>query len=302
MSPADESSQASPLITRGRLTRRRLVLGSGAAAILAGLAIDRQVATTAQDATPQAGNAVGATPAAAGTPAPLPTMPPEISQYANDWPTPQGNLLNHRAAANSSINSSNITGLEVAWTFPITASSGFGGMTCTPIVAGDAVYVQDMLSNVFAINRQTGEQIWEANYNTTCEGPNGVAIGYGMIYGSTGDSREVFALDATTGKEVWKTLLSGNTRDGIDMAPAVYGGVVMISTVPGNSKAFYEGGARGVLYGLDAATGQILWQFYTVEADLWGSPSINSGGGSWYPPAVDDAGNMYWDIANPAPP
>jgi outer membrane protein assembly factor BamB len=174
-------------------------------------------------------------------------------------------------------------------------------MTCTPIIAGDAIYVQDMLSNVFAINRNTGEVIWETDYNASCEGPNGVAIGYGMIYGATGDNREVFALDAATGKEVWRTLISGNSREGIDMAPAVFGGMVLISTVPGNSKAFYEGGARGVLFGLDATNGDILWQFYTVEADLWGNPSINSGGGSWYPPAVDDAGNLYWDIANPAP-
>jgi outer membrane protein assembly factor BamB len=270
------------------LNRRRFILASGAALVAAGLA--PRLKASAQDATP-----------AASPTGPLPTIPPEIEQYANDWPTPQGNLKNQRAAANSSIDSSNVANLSVAWTFPIEAVSGSGGATCTPIVAGDTVYIQDMLSNVFAINRDSGEVTWKAEYNATSEGPNGVALGYGMIYGSTGDNREVFALDAATGKEVWKTLLSGNTREGIDMAPNVYGGMVLISTVPGNSKAFYDGGARGTLFGLDASTGEILWQFATVDEDLWGNPNINSGGGSWYPPAVDDDGNLYWDIANPAP-
>ena len=275
-------------------TRRRLLIGGSAAVALGGLVSYFPV--FAQNATPEAGNTGSATP----TPS-LPAMPPEITQYANDWPTPQGNLFNHRANLNATIQASNVSSLEVAWSFPVKATGAFGGMTCTPIVAGQAVYVQDMLSNVFALDRDSGDVIWEKDYNATSEGPNGVSIGYGMIYGSTGDNREVFALDVKTGQEVWRTILSGNDREGIDMAPAVYGGMVLVSTVPGNSKAFYSGGARGVLFGLDASTGEILWQFYTTDADLWGNPSVNSGGGSWYPPAIDGDGNMYWDIANPAP-
>jgi outer membrane protein assembly factor BamB len=280
------------------LTRRRLLVGGGAALAIGGLT--SRLPVFAQDAaTPPAAEEQGPTPS---TPtAELPTMPPELTQFANDWPTPQGNLSNHRANANTSITASNVASLDVAWTFPVTATGGFGGMTCTPIIAGQAVYVQDMLSNVFALDRDSGAVIWEKDYNATTEGPNGVSIGYGMIYGATGDNREVFALDVTTGEEVWRTILSGNTREGIDMAPAVYGGTVYVSTVPGNSQEFYSGGARGVLFALDAATGEILWQFYTTDADLWGNPSVNSGGGAWYPPAIGADGNLYWDIANPAP-
>jgi outer membrane protein assembly factor BamB len=275
-------------------TRRRLLIGGSAAVALGGFV--SHFPAFAQDATPEAANTGSATP----TPS-LPAMPPEITQYANDWPTPQGNLFNQRANLNATIQASNVTSLDVAWSFPVKATGAFGGMTCTPIVAGQAVYVQDMQSNVFALDRDSGDVIWEKDYNSSTEGPNGVSIGYGMIYGSTGDSREVFALDATNGKEVWRTILSGNTREGIDIAPAVYGGTVLASTVPGNSQSFYSGGARGVLFGLDATSGQILWQVYTTDIDLWGNPSVNSGGGSWYPPAIDGDGNMYWDVANPAP-
>ncbi len=281
-------------------TRRRVVAGSaaGAAAIMAAIALRN--GGFAQDATPEAAMEGAASPVA-GDFSTLPMVPPEITQFADDWPTPQGNLSNQRSAQNSTIDSSNVAGLEVAWTFPLTTVSAYGGTTGTPIIAGDVVYIQDQASNVYAIDRNTGEQVWVKQYDIPTIGPNGVALGYGKIFGSTGDGRSVFALDMTTGEEVWNVLLTGNAREGIDMAPQVHGGLVYISTVPGNSETFYEGGARGVLYALDATSGQIIWQFYTVDNDLWGEPTVNSGGGSWYPPAVDEAGNTYWDIANPAP-
>ena len=54
---------------------------------------------------------------------------------------------------------------------------------------------------------------------------------------------------------------------------------------------------------LDAATGKVRWTFDTVkDGDLWGHPEINSGGGAWYPPAIDErTGMLYIGIANPAP-
>ncbi|HEU0164596.1 MAG TPA: PQQ-binding-like beta-propeller repeat protein [Thermomicrobiales bacterium] len=278
--------QSKPTVSRLHLNRRRFLAAAATATAIA--TAGARVPALAQDS---------ATPAAAA----LPVVPPELTQYAKDWPTPQGNAANQRNATGSTITSKNVGDLEIAWSFPIKATSGSGGLTCTPLIAGQVVYIQDMQSNVFALDRDTGKQIWEAPLNAGTEGPNGVALGYGMIFASTGDNRELVALDAATGKEKWRTLLSGNTRDGIDMAPAVYNGMVFISTVPGNGKAFYDGGARGILFALDAASGQILWQFYTTDADLWGDPSVNSGGGSWYPPAIDPDGNLYWDIANPAP-
>ena len=47
----------------------------------------------------------------------------------------------------------------------------------------------------------------------------------------------------------------------------------------------------------------LLWSFDTVASpDLWGNPSVNSGGGSWYPPSFSPAsGLLYVGIANPAP-
>ena len=85
------------------------------------------------------------------------------------------------------------------------------------------------------------------------------------------------------------------------MAPGVNGDLVYVSTVPGNPDGFYTGNGQGILHALNAETGEKVWQFDTVPADLWGNKEINSGGGLWHPPAFDDQGDAYIDIANPAP-
>ncbi len=237
-----------------------------------------------------------------GTPTALgPAVPPEIDENVDGWPIAQGNLAGHRSAQGSPIDSSNVDQLEVAWEFPIEATNPFGAITSTPVVVGEVVYIQDMLNNVFALDRESGEVIWEKEFNIPTEGPNGVAVAYGMVYGGLGDAREAFALDAETGEEVWRALLSNNDREGIDMAPTVYNNTVYISTVPGNEQGFYRGGGKGILYALDAGTGTTLWQFDTTTDNLWGNPSVNSGGGLWYPPSVDEDGNLYFGTGNAGP-
>jgi glucose dehydrogenase len=37
------------------------------------------------------------------------------------------------------------------------------------------------------------------------------------------------------------------------------------------------------------------------RAKLWSHSKINSGGGLWYPPAVDRHGHVFMSVANPAP-
>jgi glucose dehydrogenase len=83
----------------------------------------------------------------------------------------------------------------------------------------------------------------------------------------------------------------------------VFDGMVFAATVPVSLGGIYQGGDRGVIHALDGATGQERWQFDTIQSpDLWGNPSVNSGGGAWYPPSFDPTrGLVYWGIANPAP-
>jgi alcohol dehydrogenase (cytochrome c) len=113
-----------------------------------------------------------------------------------------------------------------------------------------------------------------------------------------------FALDARSGRLLWSRKLIRNKNEGIDIAPQLYDDTVLISTVPGSGvTSFYRGGTLGVVWALDAATGKPKWKFNTIAdgARLWGNPKVNSGGGLWYPPAVDRKGRVFLSVANPAP-
>lgn len=275
-----------------RITRRSVIAGAGATAGTLGLAAYfGHWSSHAQQLTQGP-----ATPNALGSP-----VPPEVMQYASDWPTPTGSLSATRAASTTPINSSNVTKLQVAWTMPIKAVSTFGGFSCNPVVIGTTVYVQDLSSNIFALDRASGKVIWQKNYNIPCGGPNGPAVGYGMVYAPLGDTAEMVALNADTGDEVWRVRLATADNEGIDMAPTVFDNTVYISTIPGTSKTFYNGGARGILYALDAKTGNTLWSWDTAADNLWGNARLNSGAGLWFPLSVDDDGNLYFGTGNPAP-
>jgi outer membrane protein assembly factor BamB len=113
---------------------------------------------------------------------------------------------------------------------------------------------------------------------------------------------EIAALDIRTGAELWSTKITVTETDGVDIQPLVVDGLVLASTVPVSLDGQFRGGDRGVIWALDADTGERVWTFATVPEDLWGDPAVNSGGGAWFPPAVDrERGLVYWGTANPAP-
>jgi outer membrane protein assembly factor BamB len=193
--------------------------------------------------------------------------------------------------------------LKERWTFKLPYAGEYGSFTSNPIVLDGTVYVEDPDSDVFAINEETGVRLWEHRYHsvTPSGGPNGVALGYGLLFGATESA--VFALYPHTGKQVWTRKLTARANEGIDMAPQLYEGKLLISTIPGSSTSFYTGGAYGIVYALDAHTGEVLWSFSTVKggAKLWGNPKLNGGGGLWYPPAVDSHGRVFIGTGNPSP-
>jgi outer membrane protein assembly factor BamB len=231
------------------------------------------------------------------------TPPPEWAANAASWPAHNGNLANTRANLDTQIDARDVSKLKQKWTFSLPYAGGYGAFTSNPIVLGGVAYLEDPDSGVYALSAATGALLWQHDYHsvTPSGGPNGVAYGYGLLYGETEDS--VFALDPHSGKQVWIRKLTANAQEGIDMAPQLYDGKLLISTIPGNSSSFYAAGAYGVVYALDARTGKSLWSFSTVKggAKLWGDAKVNGGGGLWYPPAVDSHGRVFIGVGNPSP-
>jgi outer membrane protein assembly factor BamB len=223
-------------------------------------------------------------------------------QLASNWTQPNGDKHNTRHVRGP-ISSRNVSKLQVAWTVPIQAPAPPdrwpGTYASTPVVVDGVVYTQDLDSNVYAIELRTGRLLWVTKYNSTINGPNGVNVTGGKVFGAT--TSNAFALDARTGRELWSRKLIRNDHEGIDMAPGVNDGTVYVSVGPGNADAFFGNDGAGTLWALDAATGNPKWSFHNVPLDLWGHPELNSGGGMWYPPSFDANGDLYVSIGNPAP-
>src|SRR6187401_1769893 len=144
--------------------------------------------------------------------------------------------------ATGEINRSNAANLEVAWSLPSKAQSTYGAYATSPVIANGVIYIQDLESAVQAISLDSGEVQWTWQSESATQGPNGVVVADGKVFGAT--ASEAFALDQETGKELWSVPVAESPL-AIDMAPGYSDGLVYVSTVPVNVNSEYQGGAVG---------------------------------------------------------
>ena len=214
-------------------------------------------------------------------------------EHRGAWPLPGADLEGTRAAASSSIDARNVARLRVRWRLPFTARpSDSGVFSSTPVSDGRTVFVEDLQSTVFALDRKTGAVRWRRPFRAVNDGPNGLALDGDRVLGAT-DS-DAFALAKDTGRLLWRRHLTNRAEQFVDIAPVPWRGLVFTSTVG------YQPYGRGAIYALDAATGRVRWKFVTIEHP-WPHPLEAGGGGLWYPVTVDAEGRLYAGNSNPTP-
>jgi len=185
----------------------------------------------------------------------------------DNWLTYGHGYQEQRYSRLDQVNDGNVKQLSLAWIAPLDTTRG---QEATPIIVDGVMYTSTAWSKVMALDAATGKVLWtfdpvndgSKGAHACCDVVNrGVAVWKGRVYVGTIDGR-LIALDAATGKPVWSVVTVDQKKPyTITMAPRVVRDKVYI----GNSGA--ELGVRGYLSAYDAATGKLVWRFYTVPGD-----------------------------------
>lgn len=231
----------------------------------------------------------------------------------NDWPAYGGTVAGNRYSALKVIDRSNVSRLQVAWTFD--TGEGRGDSQTQPIVIDGVLYGVTPKHRIFALNAATGALLWKFDSGIEGRGPN-----RGLTYWAGGGSERrifasvqsyLYALDAATGKPVPSFGTEGriDLREGLGRDPhsvsitlttpgVVYKDLIIMGgrmpealpSAPGNIRAF------------DVRTGKLCWAFHTVphpgEAgyETWPKDAYTYTGSAnnWSGMALDrDSGVVY---------
>jgi len=172
-------------------------------------------------------------------------------------------------------------------------------ISAQPIRVNGVVYYASWNGYEHAVNAASGAQRWAAFLGVTTDrrcAPTSVgvastaAVGIIKVHGTAtrtvfvgGGNGNFYALNASTGREIWKTRLGRPPGYFLWSSPLLYGGSI------------YEGIAslgdcplvRGGMVRMNAATGAVQSKFYTVPpgctgAGVWGSPTADAATGDIY--------------------
>lgn len=207
------------------------------------------------------------------------------------------------------INKSTVKRLVPVWSMSLNNDVGEQGQA---LVYNGVMYASNVKQTV-AIDAATGRQIWAtpidwdpAAARIVCCGLSnrGVALYDGKVYVASLDAH-IKALDAKTGKEVWKTKVA-EWKEGysITSAPTVVNGVLLTGMTGG------EYGVRGFVAGYDPQTGKELWRRHTTAGpgekghETWpqGEAYARGGGSTWITGSYDPELDLtYWGTSNGGP-
>jgi polyvinyl alcohol dehydrogenase (cytochrome) len=236
----------------------------------------------------------------------------------NGWgATPANTRLQSAAAAG--LTAEQVPHLALKWAF------GFPDATSAwaqPTVAGGWVFVGSQNGTVYGLDAKSGCIHWFFSAGggvRTAISVGAHAGGAAVYFGDTGAN--AYALDAATGRLLWKTKVEEHPLARITGAPALYHDrlYVPMSSYEESQGARADYGCctfRGSLSALDAHTGKIVWRTYMISekpvargkssggatlygpagASIWSAPTVDAKRGLIYV----GTGNSYTGTASPA--
>ena len=214
------------------------------------------------------------------------------------------NASNTRFQENAGIGAADVPRLKLKWAF------GFPGELTrmgAPVLAGGRIFVGSGDGKIVSLDAKSGCAEWVYEAGSGVRSPISMASVNGRDMAFFGDGRAfAYAVDAATGKEVWKTKVDDYPVAGITGGLVYYKNRVYVPVKSGEEAV---GGLpnyeccrfRGSLVALDAATGKQAWKTYTIGepqktiknkngVQLWGP----SGAPIWSTPAVDARRNAIY--------
>ncbi|WP_425637034.1 PQQ-binding-like beta-propeller repeat protein [Algoriphagus yeomjeoni] len=230
-----------------------------------------------------------------------------------DWSHYGGPADGSRFSSLIQITKENVSQLQVAWTYNTGDATERSQIQCQPIVVNGLLYGSTPTLNVFAVNAETGTEVWRFDPFQILGGENSWAgTNRGVSYWEDGDDKRILfgagnwlmAVDAETGEPIPSFGDQGKVdlRKGLDTeredflivanAPGVvYGDLLIIGM------RLSEGldAAPGHIRAYNIRTGKREWIFHTIPQegefgyDTWDSKSIKQIGGAnnWAGMTVD---------------
>lgn len=218
------------------------------------------------------------------------------------------NLDNTRhQALEEAISPETVADLQLRWV----ARLG-GSISATPAVQGDAVYVPDWGGNLFRLDAASGAVVWSTriedytgivgDLSRATPAIDGPRLILGDQGGRQGQGARVMAIDKQDGALLWVTQVEDHPASFITQSAVVHHGVVYVGVSSGEEAfaALIPGYVcctfRGSVVALDAQTGAILWQTFTIP-----DPVGYAGNAVWgSAPVVDtERGSLYVTTGNP---
>ena len=221
-----------------------------------------------------------------------------VADSASNWEYMNGDSWGGNNSPQTQMNRDNADAFEVKWIYPIGGSTlapdaiqavnPGGDATVTPIVVDGTVYVLTNYLGLFAIDAETGRQLWSYQYTVDIDDAVErlpISVGaphlHGFRYWSTDDvilvpglACEYVGVDAKTGEEKWTTDpyctdVAGSIRPyimgGMGMGTATMGtyekGRMFITGMRG-TEWIADAQGRSFVTGIDMDTKQVVWRVF----------------------------------------